>query len=76
MQPEPFVVPWRGRSLRVRYDDPHLSPYSPTGRQVCNAIQLASDVEGLRLALLTAIGDLYRIRVADDGSTVGLWRLE
>jgi hypothetical protein len=37
-------------------------------------MELASDVEGLRLALLTTLGDRYRVRVADDGSVIGLWR--
>jgi hypothetical protein len=38
-------------------------------------VELASDVAGLRLALTTALGDRYRVRVSDDGGTVGLWRL-
>jgi hypothetical protein len=37
-------------------------------------VELASDVEGLRLVLTSAIGDRYRVRVSDDGSVVGLWR--
>jgi hypothetical protein len=36
---------------------------------------LASDVEGLRLALTTTVGDHYRVRVSDDASVVGLWRI-
>ena len=36
---------------------------------------LASDVDGLRLVLTSTLGDRYRVRVSDDGSTVGLWRL-
>jgi hypothetical protein len=32
-------------------------------------------VDGLRLVLASTVGDRYRIRVADDGATVGLWRL-
>ena len=35
---------------------------------------LASDVDGLRLVLRTALGDRYSVRVSDDGSVVGLWR--
>ena len=42
---------------------------------VRSAVELASDVEGLRRFLVTALGDRYRIRVSDDGCTVGLWRL-
>jgi hypothetical protein len=38
-------------------------------------MELASDVEGLRLVLASTVGDRYRIRVSDDGSTIGLWRL-
>jgi hypothetical protein len=37
-------------------------------------MELASDVEGLRLALGTTVGDRYRVKVSDDGSVVGLWR--
>ena len=40
-----------------------------------SAVGLASDVEGLRLVLPSALGDRYRVRVSDDGGTVGLWRL-
>jgi len=29
--PEPLVVAWRGRQLRVRHDDPRLTPDSPRG---------------------------------------------
>ena len=35
------------------------------------ATKQASDVVGLRLVLLTALGDRYRVRVNDDGSVVG-----
>jgi hypothetical protein len=41
---------------------------------VRSAVELASDVDGLRLVLGTAVGDRYRVRVSDDGLTVGLWR--
>jgi hypothetical protein len=60
--------------LRVRHDDPHLGPYTPRGAVIRSAIELPSDVEGLRLVLLTAVGDRHRVRVSDDGSVVGLWR--
>jgi hypothetical protein len=36
--------------------------------------ELASDVQGLRLYLVTALGDCYQVRVGDDGSVIGLWR--
>ncbi len=73
--PEPLVVPWQGHQLRVRHDDPHLGPYTPRGAVIRSAIELASDVEGLRLVLTSAVGDRYQVRVSDDGHTVGLWRL-
>ena len=72
--PEPLIVSWRGREVRVRHDDPHLGPYTPRGAVIRSAMELASDVEGLRLVLLTTVGDRYRVRVGDDGSVVGLWR--
>jgi hypothetical protein len=37
-------------------------------------IELASDVEGLRLVLVTVVGDRYGVRVSDDGSEVRLRR--
>jgi hypothetical protein len=37
-------------------------------------MELASDAEGLRLYLVTALGDRYEVRVADDGSVIGLRR--
>ena len=59
----------------MRHDDPHLGPYSSRGATVRSAVELASDVEGLRLVLTTTVGDRYRVRVSDDGSVVGLWRI-
>lgn len=73
-RPEPLVIPWQGRQLRVRHDDPRLGPYTPRGAVIRSAIELASDVEGLRLVLGTALGERYRVRVSEDGSVVGLWR--
>ena len=72
--PDPLVISWQGRQVRVRHDDPRLGPYSPRGSLVRSAIELASDVDGLRLVLGTTVGDRYRVRVSDDGLTVGLWR--
>jgi len=74
MGPDPIVIHWRGRQLRVRHDDPHLGIYTGSGQQLRAAINLATDVEGLRLALDTTMGRDYRVKVADDGSVVGLWR--
>jgi hypothetical protein len=58
----------------VRHDDPDLGPYTPRGAVIRAAVELASDVEGLRLVLTTALADRYRVRVSEDGMTVGLWR--
>ena len=55
--PEPLIVSWRGRQVRVRNDDPHLGPYTPRGAVIRSAMELASDVKGLRLVLLTKVGD-------------------
>ena len=74
MKPDPIVVPRQGRSVRVRRDDPRLGSYPPRGAVIRSAMELASDVDGLRLVLATALGDRYRVRVSDDGSVVGLWR--
>jgi hypothetical protein len=71
--PEPLIVSWQGREVRVRHDDPHLGPYTPRGAVIRSAVEMASDVEGLRLYLVTALGDRYQVRVADDGSVIGLW---
>jgi hypothetical protein len=74
VKPEPFVIPWRGRILRVRHDDPGIGTYSPAGQRIRAAVELASDVEGLRLVLASTVGERYRVKVSDDGSVVGLWR--
>jgi hypothetical protein len=75
MQPEPLIVVWRGQLVRIRHDDPHLTPYSARGAVIRSCMELASDVEGLRLAMGSALGREYRILVADDGSVVGMWRI-
>jgi hypothetical protein len=74
--PDPLIVSWRGQQLRVRHDDPRLTPYSPQGATVRSAVELASDAEGLRLVLMTTVGECYRVRVSDDGNVVSLWRRE
>jgi hypothetical protein len=43
-------------------------------RSCCSAMELASDLEGLRLSLVTALGDRHEVRVAEDGSVIGLWQ--
>ncbi len=60
--------------MRVRHNDPRLGPYTPRDAVIRSATELASDVEGLRLDLVTALGDCCQVRVADDGSVIGLWR--
>jgi hypothetical protein len=46
--PEPLIVTWQGRQVRVRHDDPHLGTYPPRGAVIRSAVELASDVDGLR----------------------------
>jgi len=72
MKPDPLVISWQGRQLRVRHDDPKLKPYSPQASRLRSAVELASDVEGLRLVLVSVLGDRYRVHVQDDGAMVGL----
>ena len=72
MTPDPLIISWQGRQLRVRHDDPQLKPYSPTATVLRSAVELASDVEGLRLVLVSVLGDRYRVRV--EGDVIGLWR--
>jgi len=72
VKPDPLVISWQGRQLRVRHDDPRLRPYSPQASRLRSAVELASDIEGLRLVLVSVLGDRYRVRVEDD--VIGLWR--
>ena len=58
----------------IPHDDPRLTEYSPGVARLRSAVELASDVEGLRLILVTTMGDRYRVKVRDDGAVVGLWR--
>ena len=74
VKPDPLVVSWQGREVRIRHDDPHLGPYTPRGAVIRSAVELSSDVDGLRLVLASTVGDRYRVRVADDGNVIGLWR--
>jgi hypothetical protein len=74
VKPDPIVLGWQGQRLRVRHDDPRLGPYSPGVARLRSAVELASDVDGLRLVLTSTVGDRYRVKVQDDGTVVGLWR--
>jgi hypothetical protein len=58
----------------VRHDDPRIGPYPHAGQVIRAAVELASDVEGLRLVLGSAVDDRYRVEISDDGSAVGLWQ--
>jgi hypothetical protein len=68
---EPLVISWQGRELRVRHDDPAIGTYTPAWQRIRAAVELASDVEGLRLVLASAVGDRYRVKVSDDGTRRG-----
>ncbi len=59
MRPDPLVITWQGRQLRARHDDPRLGPYTHAGQVISAAVELASDAEGLRLVLETALADRY-----------------
>jgi len=58
----------------VRHDDPRLTPYSPGVSRLRSAVELASDIDELRLVLATTMGERYRVRVRDDGAVVEQWR--
>ena len=73
-KPEPVFVPFPGREVRVRHDDPTLKPYTSPAAVLRSAANLAASVEGLRRALQTTVGDRYRIEVPDGGSEVRLRR--
>ena len=73
-KPEPVHVPFRGREIRVRHDDPSLRPYTPMAVVLRSAASIASSVDGLRRALVSSVGERYRIEVPDDGSEVRLRR--
>ncbi len=73
--PDLLVVAWNGRQLRIRHDDPHLGPYMNAGQVIRAAVELASDVDGLRLVLASTLGDRFHVQVAEDGCSVGLRRV-
>ena len=74
MTPAPLLIPWRGRQIRVRHDDPQLRPYSPSETRLRAAIELATDVEGYGSCWSPRWAECTGWKVADDGATVGLWR--
>ena len=55
LKPDPVFVPFRGREVRVRHDNPTLKPYTPMAAVLRSAASIASDVEGLRLVLFTTV---------------------
>ncbi len=57
------------------HDDPRRGPYTLRGAVIGSAVELASDVDGLRLVLASTLGDRYRVRVSEDGSTIRRLRL-
>ena len=48
VKPDPLVIAWQDHQLHVRHDDPRIGPYSRQGARIRSAVQLASDVKGLR----------------------------
>jgi hypothetical protein len=75
MTPRPITVRWRGQGVRVRHDDPRLGPYSKPIKVLGPAMSLASDAEGVRLAIASTLGSRYEARVPDDVSEVRLRRV-
>jgi hypothetical protein len=72
--PEPLLIPWQGRQLRVRHDDHAAAPLTDHGKRIAAAVGLASDVDGLRVVLASTVGERYHVKVADDNSVGGLGR--
>ncbi len=61
--------------MRVRHDDPRLTPHSPRAAVIISAAQLAGSVDGLRRVLQATVGEWYAIVVRDEPLAVGLRRL-
>ncbi len=74
-RPDPLLVPWRGRLVRVHHDDPRLTPHSPRAAVVIAAAQLAGTADGLRRVLQATVGEWYAVAVRDEPLAVGLRRL-
>jgi hypothetical protein len=73
--PAPLVIPWRGRSVHVRHDDPRLGPHTPRAAVIISAAQLASSPAGLRLVLQATVGEWYAVRVREEPLMIGLRRV-
>ena len=65
MNPPPLFITVAGQQLRVRHDDPDLTPYTPGVARIRAAAEIASDLDGLRLLLETSIGDRYQVEVTE-----------
>lgn len=61
--------------MRVRHDDPRLTPHSPRAAVIISAAQLAGTPDGLRRMLQVTVGEWYRVAVREEPLTVGLRRL-
>jgi hypothetical protein len=73
--PQPLIVPWRGRQVRIRHDDPRLTPHSPRAAIIISAAQLAATADGLRRILQATVGEWYAVMVREEPLAVGLRRL-
>jgi len=73
--PAPLLVPWRGVLLRVRHDDPRLTPHGPRAAVIISSAQLAASVDGLRRVLQATVGEWYSIEVREEPLGIGLRRL-
>jgi hypothetical protein len=71
--PDPLFVPWQGRLVRVRHDDPQLRPYSPRAMVIMAAMQLVASDVGLVRILEAVVGDRYAVAVRG-GPVVALRR--
>ncbi len=71
--PAPLIIPWRGRQVRIRHDDPRLEPYAPRAVLISSAMVLATDEAGLRLAIEASVGQWYEVNIGD-GPVVRLRR--
>ena len=74
--PDPLVIPWHGRQVWVRHDDPALGPYSPGASVIMAAAQLVTSPDGLRRIFEATVGEHYRVMdgAAEEPPVVGLRR--
>ena len=70
--PDQGYIPFRGRAVRIRHDDPLLTRYSPVIATLRSAMTIMSEVATLRLVM--ARERAYDVQVLDDGSEVRLRR--